>query len=169
MAGSVVTAASAFAGPLLVTTIVNDSGDPGLISVVLGVLVIVNVKVLITTQLGVTLLFTLVTVTLADVFVNACGEVPQLGLAWPGWLVTSTVTVQLDAPAFTCRFATTIDVVPATAVVMPATAAFGQVPPMFGLAATWRPLGRLSVKPTLLSAELPAGLVTVNVGVVLSP
>jgi hypothetical protein len=40
------------------------------------------------------------------------------------------------------------------------------VPVMFGDIATLNPLGRLSVKLTLLTPELPAGLVSVKVSVV---
>src|SRR5260221_210940 len=51
---------------------------------------------------------------------------------------------------------------PATAVIVP----LPQVPVMFGVAATTRPAGRLSVNATPLSATvLAAGLVMVNVSV----
>src|SRR5580765_1785054 len=68
-------------------------------------------------QLGATPLPTLVTVTLAEVFVNAAGPAPQLALTWPDALVTFTATVHDDAPAGTCKLVTVIVPLPATAVV----------------------------------------------------
>src|SRR5512138_1671175 len=78
-----------------------------------------------------------------------------------------TVTVHEVSPAPTCSPVTVIVPEPAVAVV--AAAAFAQVPPTaFGVATT-RPEGSVSTKPTLLTAGLPAGLVTVNVSVVTPP
>jgi len=114
------------------------------------------------TQLGVTLSITLVTVTLADVFVKAVGEARQLALNCPSALVTLTVTVQDVAPAPTWRLDTVI--VPALATV--AAAALAHVPPTAGGLATISPEGRVSTKPTLLTGGAPAGFVTVNVSVV---
>src|SRR6185436_6126323 len=75
---------------------------------------------------------TLLTVTLPPSLVNAGGFPAQLGLNWPAALVTSTVTVQLDAPAVTCSAVTVMAPPPAGAVV--AAAALAHVPPTFGAA-----------------------------------
>src|SRR4051812_19683335 len=78
-----------------------------------------------------------------------------------------TVTVQEDAPAGTVSPDTVI-VVPAAAAVV-AAAALAHVPPTAAGLAICRPEGRLSTKPTLFNAGLPAGLLTVNVSTVVPP
>ena len=94
------------------------------------------------------------------------GVCAQLALVCPVTLVTFTVTVHDDAPAPTCRLATVIVLPPATTVV--AAAALTQVPPTVALASC-RPAGKVSTKPTLDSAGLAAGLVTVKVSTVVPP
>ena len=151
----------------LLTVNVNVVVPPAEKVVGLNDLVSVGVSVVTMTQLLLTPLVTLVTVTLPGPLVNATGRLVQLGFTCPGLLVMDTVTVQEDAPAGTCKLATVMAVPPAAAVV--AATALVQVPPTAGGAAICSPDGNESTNPTLVSAGLPAGLVTVNVNVVVPP
>ena len=96
--------------------------------------------------------------------VRAGGTMAQLPFLAPETGATSTVTVQLFAPAGTCRLATEIVVALATAVV--ATTAFAHVPPLAGTGATSKLDGSVSVKLTLLAGGSPAWVVSVNTSVV---
>src|SRR5512142_3039697 len=118
-------------------------------------------------QPGVTPFTTLVTATLAAPLVKAAGLPAQLAFTWPAAFVTLTVTVHDDAPAGTCRLV--VVMVPAPAVAAVAAAALAQVPPTAAGVATRSPDGSVSTNPTFETAGAPAGLVTVNVSVVVPP
>jgi hypothetical protein len=138
------------------------------VGVLLGVAVgVVGVTPSTTRQLGATPLETLVTVTPAEVLVKFAGLPVQSGFNCPGAFVTFTATVHVELPAANWRLLTVIRLLPAVAVV--AAAALTHVPPTDGGFAMTRAAGSVSVKPTFDTAGAPAGLVTVNVRVVVPP
>jgi len=147
----------------LATENVRRVDSPGLM--VDGEKDFVRVGVRTTRQLGCTALETFETVTFPESLVKGAGFPEQLALVCSVAFVTLTVTVQVDAPAGTCRFDTVI-VLPLAIV---AAAAFTHVPPTEGGLATASPAGKASTKPTFDSGGAPSGLATLNVRTDASP